>query len=93
MPLRGAAEAAAAWDEDVCRFQRQERPRVEAPAAAPPIVLLPGFGNCTQDYVAPFGDEEAGVAAALQVTCCRHLLLLIYNFIPSAEGMSCSLCG
>lgn len=51
----------------MCRYQRPELPRVEAPTAAPPIVLLPGFGNCTQDYVAPFGDEEAGVAAVLQV--------------------------
>jgi len=57
----------AAWQDDVCRYQRPELPRVEAPTAAPPIVLLPGFGNCTQDYVAPFGDEEAGVAAVLQV--------------------------
>lgn len=51
----------------MCRYQRGEHARVEAPAGAPPIVLLPGFGNCTQDYVAPFGDEEAGVAAVLQV--------------------------
>ncbi|PRW60544.1 alpha beta-hydrolase isoform B [Chlorella sorokiniana] len=62
-----AAEAAAAtWEDDVCRYQRGQQARVEAPVAAPPIVLLPGFGNCTQDYVAPFGDEDAGVAAVLQ---------------------------
>lgn len=62
-----AGTEALQWEGDVCRYQRGEHARVEAPAGAPPIVLLPGFGNCTQDYVAPFGDEEAGVAAVLQV--------------------------
>lgn len=41
---------------------------MEAQPGAPPIVILPGFGNCSEDYTAPFGNEEAAVAAALRVS-------------------------
>ncbi len=41
--------------------------RVQASSDQPPIVLLPGFGNNTADYVAPFGNESAGIVSALQV--------------------------
>ena len=51
----------------MCRYRKTHQHTVDAPAGAPPIVLLPGFGNNTLDYTAPFGDEEAGIAAALQV--------------------------
>ena len=30
-----------------------------------PLIILPGFGNATRDYVAPFGNEDASLAAAL----------------------------
>lgn len=50
----------------MCRYRKTHQHTVDAPAGAPPIVLLPGFGNNTLDYTAPFGDEEAGIAAALQ---------------------------
>jgi pimeloyl-ACP methyl ester carboxylesterase len=30
-----------------------------------PIVILPGFGNASRDYTAPFGNEDASLAAAL----------------------------
>lgn len=49
------------------RYERRHEQRVEAPPGAPPIVLLPGFGNQTEDYTAPFGDEETGIVATLQV--------------------------
>ncbi len=39
---------------------------VEAPPNAPPLVILPGFGNNSGDYSAPFGVAEAGLVAALQ---------------------------
>lgn len=58
------------WQDDMLRYERQHSTAVAAPQGAPPIVLLPGFGNCTEDYTAPFGDEEASIAAALQVSCC-----------------------
>jgi pimeloyl-ACP methyl ester carboxylesterase len=40
-------------------------PRVRAPPGAAPILVLPGFGNAATDYTAPFGVEEASLAAAL----------------------------
>ena len=50
--------------------------RVEAPAGARPIVILPGFGNCSTDYEAPFGVAEGSLANNLRVRrkglwCCR----------------------
>lgn len=33
---------------------------------APPIVILPGFGNDSGDYLAPFGNVDASMAAALR---------------------------
>lgn len=44
----------------------KELTRVQAPSNAPPIVILPGFGNCSSDYVAPFGLKEEGIAHFLQ---------------------------
>ena len=41
--------------------------RAEAPLGAPPLVILPGFGNCSADYEAPEGDQEASIAGALRV--------------------------
>uniref|UniRef100_A0A7S3QUW5 Uncharacterized protein n=1 Tax=Dunaliella tertiolecta TaxID=3047 RepID=A0A7S3QUW5_DUNTE len=34
-------------------------PRVEAPAQVRPIVILPGFGNNSNDYIAPFGKQDS----------------------------------
>ena len=41
--------------------------RHQAPHAAPPIVILPGFGNNSNDYIAPFGNSQEGIVQALQV--------------------------
>lgn len=57
------------WDEDSnrLRFKKPEGvARVTAPPDAPPIVILPGFGNDSGDYLTPFGDEDASIAAALR---------------------------
>jgi pimeloyl-ACP methyl ester carboxylesterase len=40
--------------------------RVEAPAGAPPIVILGGFGNNSQDYSAPFGDPDVSLVSSLR---------------------------
>lgn len=40
---------------------------VDAPPDAPPVVICPGFGNCTTDYSAPFGVVENGLEAVLKV--------------------------
>jgi len=68
-----AARAVAAPPEklqqpgDVLQYVRPASlPRVRAPRDAPPILVLPGFGNETADYTAPFGVEEASLAAALR---------------------------
>lgn len=40
---------------------------VDAPVDTPPIVLLPGFGNCSADYENPYGDPNGSMAAVLRV--------------------------
>ncbi|KAG2449109.1 hypothetical protein HYH02_005857 [Chlamydomonas schloesseri] len=58
----------ALWKENQLRWARPNSlPRVDAPADAPPIVILPGFGNATTDYTAPFGNKEAAIATRLAV--------------------------
>ncbi|GAX79510.1 hypothetical protein CEUSTIGMA_g6951.t1 [Chlamydomonas eustigma] len=56
------------WTGDILHWQeaRPSLQRVKAPAGAPPIVILPGFGNCAQDYEAPFGVRKASLMAALE---------------------------
>jgi hypothetical protein len=39
-------------------------PRVVAPRGAPPVVILPGFGNDSNDYLAPFGDASSSACIA-----------------------------
>lgn len=56
----------------VLEYVPHARDRVEASSDQPPIVLLPGFGNNTADYVAPFGNESAGIVTALQVCRVQH---------------------
>lgn len=51
---------------------------VDAAPDAPPIVICPGFGNCTADYAAPFGIEENGIEAALKVWLSLRLCLDTY---------------
>jgi hypothetical protein len=42
-------------------------PRVQALPRSPPIIILPGFGNNSTDYTAPFGLEEEAMATHLKV--------------------------
>ena len=53
--------------------------RVTAPQGAPPVVILPGFGNCSTDYTAPFGVQEDAIATFLQVSHARttHVVVCI----------------
>lgn len=39
---------------------------MQAPPNAPPIVILPGFGNASRDYEAPFGDPSVSLVAGLE---------------------------
>jgi len=55
-----------AWDEGVLRDTLGELAEVTAPAGFPHIVILPGFGNDTSDYTAPFGAEGTGLAHELR---------------------------
>jgi hypothetical protein len=52
--------------EDNKKDSRRPRQRVLAWPNAGPIVILPGFGNDTQDYEAPFGDARKGLAPRLR---------------------------
>lgn len=49
--------------------------RAVAPANALPIVILPGFGNATTDYTAPFGNAEAALATHLEARGWRVFVL------------------
>ena len=40
--------------------------QVRAGPRTPPIVILPGFGNRTEDYTCPFGDKDAALTTALE---------------------------
>lgn len=40
--------------------------QVTAQADAHPIVILPGFGNKTEDYTEPFGSKEDALTFALE---------------------------
>jgi len=44
----------------------QSGTRVTAPVSSRPIVILPGFGNETSDYEAPFGQAEGSLANNLR---------------------------
>jgi pimeloyl-ACP methyl ester carboxylesterase len=61
-----AAEAAAAASPLIIPFAPHAAPRAEAPRGAPPLVILPGFGNAARDYEAPFGDADAGLVPVLR---------------------------
>ncbi|KAF8073250.1 METTL7A [Scenedesmus sp. PABB004] len=70
-PLGAAGDALGGWpegvDEHTLSWRGHDRPEpVAAPADAPALVILPGFGNCTTDYTAPFGRPDASMAAALE---------------------------
>lgn len=55
-----------AWRDDVLFYERPRAlPRVSAPRGASPLVILPGFGNDSADYTAPFGEASASLVAAL----------------------------
>ncbi|GIL87480.1 hypothetical protein Vretimale_1625 [Volvox reticuliferus] len=54
------------WQDNQLRWSRPaEIARVVAPSGSPPIVILPGFGNASMDYTAPFGNEESSLHARL----------------------------
>ncbi len=42
--------------------------RVDAPVDTPPLVVLPGFGNCSKDYECPNGNPDESMVAVLRVS-------------------------
>ena len=69
--LRSTFDAGAVpWSQDNLLSwpgRPEQHHRVDAQPANPPIVICPGFGNCTADYATPFGKEDDGIEAALRV--------------------------
>lgn len=66
-----AADAAVGANADFgpdnrLRFAPPSSTPKTAPPGAPPIVILPGFGNNTKDYVNPFGDPDVSLVASLR---------------------------
>jgi pimeloyl-ACP methyl ester carboxylesterase len=67
VPRCTAAEPLAESVADVVVWQRPPSlRRVTAPAGFGPLLILPGFGNDTSDYEAPFGVAEASLTIALR---------------------------
>ncbi len=86
---RARGARAAAWGSDnLLRWAGppEAHARAEANAASPPIVICPGFGNCTADYAAPFGREDDGIEAALRVTV-LHRSTTVLDLDTSAQYM------
>jgi len=57
------------WVQDVLPVPRavyQSFPHVRARRTGQPVVILPGFGNNTGDYEAPFGDPNTSLCASLR---------------------------
>ena len=64
-PRCTAAETLA--EPDLVVWQRPPSARrVTAPPGFGPLLILPGFGNDSGDYEAPFGNSEASLASALR---------------------------
>lgn len=57
-------ETAVPNDLGVYQFCKSHDDAVTAAADAPPLVILPGFGNKATDYTAPFGEASADVSLA-----------------------------
>ncbi|GFR39938.1 hypothetical protein Agub_g15 [Astrephomene gubernaculifera] len=56
------------WHKNQLRWSRPPGVRpVKAPSGAPPIIILPGFGNASTDYTEPFGNQDAALVTRLQV--------------------------
>jgi hypothetical protein len=68
------------WEGEVRTWSpKRSAPRVEANQHAPPVVILPGFGNNTADYAAPFGNEEASLVSALKVRPLQNNMTRIHK--------------
>jgi hypothetical protein len=60
--------AAEEWLGDIKTWRQDvETVAVEASGSSAPVVICPGFGNNSADYIAPFGDEGQGLVSALSV--------------------------
>lgn len=60
------ATSTGVWDSDLLRWSpKTPPPRATAPPGLPPIVVLPGFGNNSGDYIAPFGDADGSLSSQL----------------------------
>ena len=71
-------------------------------SSAVPLVLCPGFGNASVDYVSPFGAKGAGIVAALEVSPAQ-LMAMFPRVLPlsrcqllcrpEASGFLCQICS
>ncbi|KAK9788304.1 hypothetical protein WJX73_009128 [Symbiochloris irregularis] len=58
--------ATESWPGGRLAWHRRPTQRVEAAPSTPPIVILPGFGNCTEDYVLGLGEPANSLVNCLQ---------------------------
>lgn len=54
------------WHDDMRPFMGHACERVDAPPDTPPIIICPGFGNSQDDYLAPGGRSDLGLATRLE---------------------------
>jgi hypothetical protein len=57
--------------------------QVTPPESCPPLVILPGFGNKTEDYTEPFGEAEGSMVSNLE---CRGFTTYTVPVRPSPSG-------
>ena len=62
--------------------------QVTAGPDALPVVILPGFGNCTDDYTRPFGDLESSLASVLQRRGFQTYVPQVRGTCPCGESCS-----
>lgn len=60
------ASVQPAWKQFVASYvPPDDVAKVQAPPGCPPVVVLPGFGNSSEDYTSPFGCTDAAIATQL----------------------------
>lgn len=84
------ARATATTAPPILPYTPHNKPRIEAQPNQPPIIILPGFGNCTEDYEAPFGNQASSVVSALEVTSLTSYYSTESTTRSSLAALTCS---